>query len=75
MVGCLCIKSGLRNFLDARVVGHTDGRIQSWLNGPGIDLVFVSEKGKKASHPRGQSKLSWGLTRGTSDLEMKLPST
>lgn len=27
------------------------------------------------THPSGQSKLSSGLTSGTSDLEMKLPST
>jgi hypothetical protein len=35
--------------------------------------AFYGELGK--TYPRGQSKLSSGLTSGTSDLEMKLPST
>jgi len=37
--------------------------------------TLIKKTEEKQTHPKGQSKLSSGLTNGTSDFEIKLPST
>ena len=64
------VEAGLRCFLDKGVVGDANG----WVN----TMKQIRKEYLSVSfdtHPSGQSKLSSGLTSGTSDLEMKLPST
>lgn len=69
-------KSGLREFLGERMVcdsnrGIEAGRVRDSRQLP---VLKIENRGRK-SHPSAHSNVSSGLTKGTGDLEMKLPLT
>lgn len=52
------------------MICYSNGRIQTKQKVSGSQIIEET-----LSYPRGQSNFSSGLTKGTSDLAMKLPST
>jgi hypothetical protein len=63
----------LRDPFHSGVVGDSDGGVEAVRRGRlGAESTLG---GMRKTYPNGQSKLSSGLTAGTSEREMKLPST